>query len=45
MLKRLIEILCFLALVAVVILISLVIAKWIWGTDLPEWLKVLMIAG
>ena len=43
--KRLIETIVFLVLAAVVIFLSMLVAKWIWGSDLPEWLKVLMIAG
>ena len=43
--KKPIETLAFLALFVVLILLSMLIAKLIWGSDLPEWLKVLMIAG
>ena len=25
--------------------IGLLIARWIWGLDIPEWLKVLLIAS
>lgn len=43
--KQTITIIFYFILAVVIILFSLLIARWIWGTNMPEWLKVLLIAG
>ena len=43
--KSALDIIVPLLIIAISIMLTIVIAKWIWGTNLPEWLKVLLIAN
>lgn len=43
--RQVITVILYIVLIALIILFILLIARWIWGTNMPEWLKVLLIAG
>ena len=43
--KTAIKVILIIAFVAACVLLTMAIAEWVWSWNIPEWLKVLIIAN